>query len=161
MEVSTFGTAPEGALAHFYELASEHARVRVSDFGATLVGIDVPDRDGRTADVLLGFASVEGYAGTNAACYGGVIGPMANRTDRAEVPINGTTYHLPGNDGANGENNLHSSLDHGLHKRLWDAAPDGPANALRLSCRLADGELGLPGNRTFTTSYALLSLIHI
>ncbi len=155
MEVSSFGTAPEGAQAHVYELASEHARVRVSDFGATLVGIDVPDRDGRAADVLLGFASVEGYAGTNAACYGGVIGPMANRTDRAEVPINGTTYHLPGNDGANGENNLHSSLDHGLHKRLWDAAPDDPANALRLSCRLVDGELGLPGNRTFTTSYAL------
>ena len=155
MEVSSFGHTPEGAQARVFELGSEHARVRVSDFGATLVGADVPDRDGALADVVLGFGSVEGYAGANGACYGGVIGPVANRTDRAEVPIDGTVYHLPGNDGPWGENNLHSDLKRGLHKRLWqvdDAEGDG---RLRLSCALNDGELGLPGNRTFTATYAL------
>lgn len=155
MEVSSFGTTPAGAEAHVYTLRSEHARVRVSDFGAALVGIEVPDRDGTMADVLLGFASVEGYAGENGACYGGVIGPMANRTDRAEVPIDGVVYHLPGNDGPHDENNLHSDLARGLHKRLWEVGSTEGDEALRLSCALADGELGLPGNRTFTASYDL------
>ena len=155
MEVSSFGHTPEGAQARVFELRSEHARVRVSDFGATLVGADVPDRDGALADVVLGFGSVEGYAGANGACYGGVIGPVANRTDRAEVPIDGTIYHLPGNDGPRGENNLHSDLKRGLHKRVWDAAVDEAGNAVEFTLALADGELGLPGNRTFTASYEL------
>lgn len=155
MEISSFGTTPEGTEAHVYTLRSEHAAVRVSDFGATLVGIDVPDRDGKLADVLLGFASVEGYAGENGACYGGIIGPVANRTDRAEVPLGGTVYHLPGNDGARGENNLHSDLRRGLHKRLWEVDDAAGDDELRLTCALADGELGLPGNRAFTVRYAL------
>ena len=154
MEASSFGQMPDGVQARIFELASEHARVRVSDFGATLVGADVPDRTGALADVVLGFASVEGYAGANGACYGGVIGPVANRTDRAEVPLNGTVYHLPDNDGPHAENNLHSDLEHGLHKRLWEAEEIGDS-ALCLTCSLADGELGLPGNRTFTARYEL------
>ncbi len=154
MEATSFGRTPDGTETHVFELRSANARVRVSDFGATLVGVDVPDRDGRLADVLLGFASVEGYAGENGACYGGVIGPIANRTDRAEVPVGGVTYHLPGNDGPDGRNNLHSDLVRGLHKRLWAVVDEGP-DALTLGCELADGELGLPGNRAFTARYAL------
>ena len=155
LEVTSFGSTPDGAEAHAYTLSTAHARATVSDFGATLLGMEVPDRDGAFADVVLGFADVRGYAGVNGSCYGGVIGPMANRTDRAEVPIDGAIYHLIGNDGANKENNLHSDLQHGLHKRLWDASYDEPTNTLVLSCSLSDGELGLPGNRTFTASYTL------
>ena len=157
LEVTSFGSTPDGFEASAYTLSTEHARARISDFGATLLGMEVPGRDGTTADVVLGFASVEGYAGVNGSCYGGVIGPMANRTDRAEVPVGGTVYHLLGNDGPNGENNLHSDLMRGLHKRAWETSYDEASNTLSLSCSLADGELGLPGERTFTATYELAS----
>ena len=154
IETHPFGTAPDGRSVTVYELAAGGARVRVMDFGATLVGVDVPDASGDVADVLLGFGRLDGYFG-NPACYGATIGPVANRTDRAEVPIAGTVYHLPGNDGPDKANNLHTDLERGLHKRVWDAHVDEAANAVRFTCALADGELGLPGNRAFTAEYVL------
>ena len=156
IETHPFGTAPDGRPVTVYELAAGATRVRVMDFGATLVGVDVPDASGATADMLLGFGELEGYFG-NPSNYGATIGPVANRTDRGEVPIAGTVYQLPKNDGPTKDNNLHSDLDHGLHKHMWDAEVDDDANAVRFTCTLADGELGLPGNRTFTAEYALAS----
>ena len=157
VEVSEFGVTPSGEKAHAYTLSCGTARVRVSDFGATLLGVEVPDEAGESADVVLGYADVSGYAGVNGACYGGVIGPVANRTDRAEVPLGEKIYHLPGNDGPGLANNLHSDLERGLHKRLWHASVDEDACSVSLSCRLSDGELGLPGNRELTAVYALSS----
>lgn len=150
-----FGTAPDGSAVTRYVLAAEPARVCVTDFGATLLSVEVPDRAGRVADVLLGFGSLEGYAGANPALYGGTIGPVANRTDRAEVPLAGTVYRLEGNDGPGLRNNNHTSSTRGLNKRTWSAVADEGANAVRMTCRLADGELGLPGNRTFSASFSL------
>lgn len=151
-----FGTAPDGSAVTRYVLAAGPARVGVTDFGATLLSAEVPDREGRVADVLLGFGSLEGYLGPNPSCYGGTIGPVANRTDRAEVPLGGAVYHLPGNDGPDGRNNLHSDLDRGLHRRVWSAVTDDAANAVRMTYKMADGDLGLPGNRTFTASFSLV-----
>ncbi|MBM6774025.1 aldose epimerase family protein [Olsenella profusa] len=155
VEQREFGVAPDGSKASVFELSAGAVRVRVSDFGATLLGIDAPDRTGATADVLLGFASLDGYAGENGACYGATIGPVANRTDRAEVPLGGHVWHLPGNDGPNHRNNLHSDLARGLHKRHWKARVDEAESSVALSCCLADGELGLPGNRLFTAGFSL------
>ena len=156
IQTRSFGSAPDGRAVTVYELAAGTAHVRVTDFGATLVGVDVPDASGAVSDVLLGFGALDGYF-DNPACYGATIGPVANRTDRGEVPVAGTVYQLPKNDGPNQANNLHTDLVRGLHKRLWDAEADEAANAVRFTCALADGELGLPGNRTFTAEYALAS----
>ena len=150
-----FGCLPTGEPARLFTLAAGDIAVRVSDFGATLVGIDAPSATGELADVMLGFDSVEGYAGDDPACFGCTIGPVANRTAGAEIPLDGETYHLPVNE--NGANNLHTDLAHGLHKRLWrvertDNAEDGAAE-LVLSCDLEHGEYGLPGNRTVTATY--------
>ena len=155
IEREPFGTAPDGTEASRYVLSSGKVRVAVSDFGATLLSLEAPDRDGRAADVVLGFDGLDGYAGENPAFFGGTVGPVANRTDRAEVPLRGTTYHLEGNDGPGGRNNNHTSSSRGLHKRRWEAEADEAANAVTLTCRLADGELGLPGDRTFRATYAL------
>ena len=154
IEKTNFGTAPDGKPVTVYELAAGTCRARVMDFGATLVGLDAPASDGTVADILLGFGSLEGYL-DNPACYGATIGPSANRTDRGEVLLSGNVYQLPKNDGPQQENNLHTDLAHGLHKRVWDAEPDEAGNAVRFTCKLADGEFGLPGNRTFSASYAL------
>ncbi|HIY50954.1 MAG TPA: galactose mutarotase [Candidatus Olsenella avicola] len=155
IERQPFGTTPDGAAATRYVLVAGSARVAVTDYGATLLSVEVPDRDGRAGDVLLGYDLLEGYLGPNPACYGGTIGPVANRTDRAEVPLAGALYHLPGNDGPNAANNLHTDLGRGLHRRVWSAQADDAANAVRMTCRMADGELGLPGNRTFSASFSL------
>ena len=156
IQTHSFGTAPDGRPVTVYELAAGNARVRVMDFGATLVGVDVPDASGTVADVLLGFGKLDDYF-DNPACYGATIGPVANRTDRGEVPIAGTVYQLPKNDGPEQANNLHSDLARGLHKRVWDAEANEMANTVRFTCVLTDGELGLPGNRTFTAEYTLAS----
>lgn len=155
VEKSFFGQLSDGREASAFELSAGAVRVRVGDFGATLLGIDAPARDGSVADVLLGYASVAGYAGENGACYGGTIGPVANRTDRAEVPLLGRVWHLPANDGPDLRNNLHTDLARGLHKRLWEAATDAARNAVTMRCSLADGELGLPGNRALTADFSL------
>ena len=95
IEKKPFGQTPSGETAFAYELVCNQTRARVSDFGATLLSLECPNPTGATADIVLGFANIEGYAGENAACYGGTIGPVANRTDRAEVPLGGRVYHLP------------------------------------------------------------------
>ena len=154
IEKHPFGTAPDGRAVTVYELSAGPARVRVMDFGATLLGVDVPDAAGNDADVVLGFGALEDYF-DNPACYGATVGPSANRTDRGEVPLAGTLYQLPKNDGPDQANNLHTDLARGLHKRVWDAQIDEDSNAMRFTCALADGELGLPGNRVFTAEYAL------
>lgn len=149
-----FGTTPDGTPVRAYELACAGVTARISDFGATLLGLTAPDRAGRVADVVLGFGSLDGYL-DNPACFGATIGPVANRTDAGEVPLVGTTYQLPQNDGPEQRNNLHTSLTAGLHKRVWVACMDNEANAVTFSTTLNDGELGLPGARTFTATYAL------
>lgn len=155
IEKKPFGQTPSGETAFAYELVCNQTRARVSDFGATLLSLECPDPTGATADIVLGFANISDYAGENGACYGGTIGPVANRTDRAEVPLGACVYHLTQNDGPTGENNLHSDLERGLHKRLWSARPNEDSNSMTFTTTLSDGELGLPGNRTFSARYSL------
>lgn len=149
-----FGNLPDGRCATRYTLTTPSATVSVMDFGATVLSVCVPDRMGKAADVLLGFGDLAGYL-DNPACYGSTIGPIANRTDRAEVPLAGRVYHLPANEGPGHANNLHTDLARGLHKRLWTAELLEDINAVRFACELADGELGLPGNRRFAVTYRL------
>lgn len=151
----SFGTTPDGLPVTAFELASGDVRVRAMDFGATLLGVTVPDRDGALADVVLGFGSLDGYL-DDPACYGATIGPSANRTDAGEVTIAGVTYQMPKNDGPEKQNNLHTDLDHGLHKRVWDAEVSPTSEAVTFTATLASGELGLPGNRAFSVTYELV-----
>ena len=156
-DMAEFGTLPTGVVAHVYTLATGCATARIGDFGATLLGLDVPDARGNLADVVLGFAGLDGYAGENGACFGATVGPVANRTAGGQIEVAGTTYQLARNE--HGTNNLHSDLDHGLHKRLWtleslETTPEG-MERLVLSCELDALELGLPGNRRFLATYEL------
>lgn len=154
---SLFGKTPLGETVHEYVLTTQRARVGILDFGATIRFVEVPDARGNRCDVLLGFDSMKGYM-DDPACYGATIGPVANRTDHAEVPLAGQVYHLEGNDPANPQNNLHTSLSHGLHKRVWEMREEGVGSnqaTLTLSYQLLDGEFGLPGNRTFMARFRL------
>ena len=146
-----FGTAPCGTPVHRYTLNGPEICVRIMDYGATVLGIDVPDIPGNVRDVVLGFDKLEDYF-DNPACFGATIGPVANRTAGATITITGTDWHMPANEGTN---NLHSDLEHGLHKRVWDVELDEVHNAVRMTTSLENGELGLPGNRTFTAVFTV------
>lgn len=149
-----FGTALSGSPVTVYNLVCAGARVRVMDYGATILGIEVPDASGDVADIVLGFDALDGYF-DNPACYGGTIGPSANRTDKGQIEIAGTVYQMACNDGPDKANNLHTDLVRGLHKRVWNATVDEITNTVSFTCELKDGELDLPGNRTFTVAYVL------
>ena len=68
IERQPFGTTPDGTAASRFVLTAGSACVAVTDYGATLLSVEVPDRDGRAGDVLLGYGSLEGYLGPNPAC---------------------------------------------------------------------------------------------
>ena len=149
-----FETTPEGLPAYTYTLAAGSQEVVLTDFGAAITSISIPDAAGKKSDIVLGFDKLEDYF-DNPACYGMTVGPSANRTDKAEVPLAGHIYHLPKNDGPTKQNNLHTDLEHGLHKRLWDTEIDEDANSVVFSLRLDDGTFGLPGNRSLHARYTL------
>jgi aldose 1-epimerase len=121
----------------------------VTDFGAILVNLFVPDKNGNTVDVVLGHDDLEKYY-TNGEFFGSTIGPSANRIDNASFEIDGVKYQLAVNDGTN---NLHSDKDNGYHKRMWNANADG--NTVTFSLEDEDGSLGFPGNRRVQVSYTL------
>jgi aldose 1-epimerase len=112
---SLFGKSPEGKEISLYTLSnSKGMKAAVTDLGATLVRVLVPDAAGKADDLVLGFDNGESYYG-NDSFFGTVIGPCANRTGGAEYTLDGVTYQLDKNDGAN---NLHTHKQLGFHKRL-------------------------------------------
>ena len=107
MYKESFGTGRHGEAVSVYTLENKTGmKVRVTDYGATLVSIIVPDKNGNMQDVLLGYDNVTGYE--NHTCYfGAVIGRNGNRIANAQLTIDGVSYKLDANDN---ENNLHSGV---------------------------------------------------
>ena len=108
------------------------ASVSVIDFGGIVTSIVVPDRDGKLADVNLGFDVVDTYDGKG-GCMGALIGRVGNRIGGAAFDLEGRHYVLGKNDG---ENNLHGGPE-GFSQRMWKAEPiegrDGPDQPRRRS----------------------------
>ena len=147
---SVFGKSPEGREISLYTLSnSKGMQAKVTDLGANLVGILVPDAQGVTADVTLGFDSVDRYY-KNYSFFGAVIGPCANRTAGAAYTLDGVDYRMDQNDGPN---NLHTHIELGFHKRIWDAVPG--ENSVTFSLEDEDGYLGFPGHKKVSVTYSL------
>jgi aldose 1-epimerase len=149
----TFGKTADGTEAALYRLInSEGVEVDVTNYGATLVSIRVPDRHGNFADITAGYDNVAGYE-AGRSYFGGTVGRYANRIARGEFTLNGVKYTLAKN---NGPNHLHGG-DYGFNKRWWTAEDvSTPAEPrLRLRYLSKDGEEGYPGNLSVTVDYAL------
>ena len=150
MRKETFGVTKDGKTASLYTLENNRGmKAVVTDFGAILVRLIVPDNTGKTADVVMGYDTLEEYF-DNGCFFGAVIAPSANRIAGARFSIDGVEYHLDVNDGPN---NLHSHKELGSHKRVWDAAEGD--NSITFSLSMADGELGFPGNKKLQVTYTL------
>lgn len=147
-----FGTTADGQEISSYTLDNGYLNARVIDYGAVLVNLCVPDRDGIRDDIVLGFDRLKQYE-ENKDYFGALIGPVCNRTANAEMPIGDKVYEMVHNDGAARNNNLHSDAPNGLHKRVWNTIYGEDFVTFTLS--MEDGDLGLPGERHFTVTYSL------
>ncbi len=126
--------------------------VKVTNYGAIITSIVVPDRDGVMADVALGYNRVEDYMNAVAKPYfGAIVGRYGNRIAKGEFKLNGETYTLARN---NGENHLHGGVI-GLDKVVWHARLDESTNLLALSYLAKDKEEGYPGNLQIKVTYKL------
>lgn len=148
-----FGKTKEGAVASLYTVENKNGVVaKFTDFGAILVSLFVPDRDGKMEDVVLGFDKLEDYF-VNEPNFGATIGRHANRIGKAVFTLNGKTYQLDKNDG---ENNLHGGFN-GYHKRLWNARTyeEERGQAIEFTYYSPDGDQGFPGNVNISVTYIL------
>lgn len=145
-----FGTTKDGKDVYAYTLSNAGGmQAKIINFGANLVSLLVPDQNGKLEDVVLGYDTLEDYYG-NSNFFGATIGPSANRIAGACFEIDGQRYQIDANDG---ENNLHSHIQEGYHKRVWDVTET--ENGLVLSVEGKDGEMGFPGNKKVTMTYSL------
>ncbi|MFT3740081.1 MAG: aldose epimerase family protein [Breznakibacter sp.] len=127
--------------------------VQVTNFGAKIVSIYVPDRNGKFADVVAGFSSIGEYIGGN-PYFGAICGRYANRIANATYTIDGVVYQLPVN---NGPNHLHGGPE-GFNNQVFDISDVRNVThgqAVELSYLCADGEMGHPGNLNVKVTYTL------
>jgi aldose 1-epimerase len=145
----SFGRLQDGREAHIYTLTNANGlKAEVTNYGAILVSLRVPNANNNTADIVLGYDTLEQYT-TDTNYFGCTVGRYANRIAGGRFQIDRTEYQLAQNDG---ENNLHGG-HLGFNKKLWDADPR--ADALTLRYTSPDGEEGYPGNLTATVTYEL------
>jgi aldose 1-epimerase len=150
---TSYGKLPDGREVSQYTLKNAGGvEVRIINYGAIVTSIRVPDRDGKLADIVLGYDSLSGYLGDN-AFLGAIVGRYGNRINKGRFKIDGQEYQVTVNDG---ENHLHGGKI-GFNKVLWDAKVGPPAAepALALTYISPDGEEGYPGTVTLTVTYTL------
>lgn len=151
----SFGTTREGQTAHYWVLRNAHGlRAKLTDYGATLVEMWVPDRKGMLADVVLGFDDVAGYESDENQYFGCTTGRVCNRIAKGQFTLDGETYRLAVN---NGPNHLHGGGPRALSRVLWQAERvDGArGDAVRFTYTSPDGEEGYPGRLEIEVTYTL------
>ena len=145
-----FGTLGDGRWARLYTIATAAgSRAVLTDYGAAVVGLTVPDSLGRLGDVALGFDKVSLYE-QELGNFGAICGRFANRLSRASLPLDRRVYPLTRNDGPN---TLHGGAV-GFHHKLWDAEIVGE-DGVKFTLFSPDGEEGFPGALTVSVTYRL------
>jgi aldose 1-epimerase len=149
----SFGKTTGGEQIDLYSLSNKKGmEVSITNFGATIVTLRVPDRAGKPADVVLGFDTLEGYE-NGKSYFGATVGRYANRIGGATFSMDGRTYTLPKN---NGNNTLHGGIV-GFNKKVWKAREISVkgGESLELSYLSGDGEEGFPGNLSVKIVFTL------
>lgn len=151
MEKRSFGTNSKGQAATLYIFRNQKGMVmEVTDFGATLYALRLPDGKGNLLDVVLGYDDPTGYEGPSGTFFGATVGRNANRIGKARFCLNGKEYRLTSNDG---NNNLHSGLDF-YSFRIWQVKAVSE-NSITFSLHSPDGDQGYPGALDMDVTYTL------
>ncbi len=152
-ENKAYGKMPDGRPVSIFTLSnSKGMKASITNYGGIITSILTPDKDGKMADVTLGFDEFGPYL-KNPACFGALVGRFANRIENAEFELNGKTYKLYKNDG---NNHLHGGKE-GFQKKLWDARilSDKGQDRLELTYTSEDGEENYPGKLDVKVVYTL------
>ena len=153
LEHAPYGTTQGGQAVEIYTMTNDHGlRVRFLSYGGVITEIHAPDRTGRLDNIVLGLKTLREYE-TLSAHYGAITGRYANRIAGAQFTLDGQTYHLIANNGAN---SLHGGPN-ALDKQVWDVAPTQVPNgvAATLSYVSKDGDQNFPGTLTTHVTYTL------
>ena len=150
LEINNFQTDIEGKKTDLYQLKNKKIEVYITNYGARIVSLLSPDREGIMGDVVLGFKSIADYQKAKTPYHGCLIGRYGNRIAKGKFKLNGVTYELPIN---NNENHLHGGPD-GFHNQVWDVIAVNQ-NSIVMTYVSKDGEMGYPGNLTVEVTYAI------
>jgi aldose 1-epimerase len=148
-----FGKLADGREVFLYTLMnSQGMKVSISTFGATVTSLWVPDRNGKPADVVLGYDTPEEYR-QGGSYFGAIVGRYGNRIGKGRFKLDGREYQLSINDGLN---HLHGGKI-GFDKLLWEAQETAgdSFSALALTLVSPDGDQGYPGKVKLTVTYTL------
>jgi aldose 1-epimerase len=143
-----FGKTPDGTPVDVYTLKNGALEARIITYGGIVISLKVPDKSGKSADVVLGYDSLDGYL-AKGPYFGAIIGRYGNRIAGGKFTLDGKTYSIPPNDGPNA---LHGG-PRGFDKVVWKAKeiPHG----IELSHVSPDGDQGFPGTLTALVRYTL------
>ncbi len=148
-----FGVLPSGDSVHVFTLTNgQGVELRAIDYGALVISLRTPDRDGTLGDIVLGYDSIDGYL-KSTPYFGALVGRYANRIAKGQFTLDGATYRLAVN---NGPNALHGGLK-GFDKVMWRAATkdDSTGVGVVFSYTSKDGEEGYPGTVNVQVTYSL------
>ena len=152
VDVRPFGATADGTEANLFVLRNGRGtEAHLTDFGATLVAMNVADRDGERADVVLGFDDVSGYESDANQYFGSTVGRVANRVAGGRFTLEGRTYQLATN---NDPNHLHGG-DRGYSHLMWRAEPHPGLASVTFRLTSEDGDEGYPGRVDATVTYTL------
>jgi len=150
---ASFGTTPDGKDVTVVTLTNgKGMTAKVLSLGAALYALDVPDRNGKPGDIVLGYPDLKGTF-DNPQYFGNTVGRYANRIARGKFTLDGKQYSVPVN---NGPNSLHGGKV-GFDKVIWtvDKVESGATPSVTLTYVSPDGDQGYPGKLTATAKYSL------
>lgn len=149
---TSFGKLEDGRQVDAITLDNGKVTATVITYGASLQALQMPDRNGKRADVVLGYPKIGEYI-DEPQYFGSTVGRFANRIARGRFSLDGRTYQVPNNDG---DNTLHGGTV-GFDKVLWSvqSLQSGPTSSVTLRYVSPDGDQGYPGNMTVDAIYSL------
>lgn len=138
-----------------FELNNGTMQVKITNYGATITSLSVPDKDGNLADVVLGCDSLEPYLKGDVPYFGCIVGRVANRIKDGKFTLNGIEYQLPINKPPNSLHGGHK----GFSKKVWEVVErkEGKTPSITFKYHSQDGEEGYPGDVSVTATYTLTS----
>ena len=152
LDAKNFQRIINGQKTDLYFLHNDDLTTAITNYGGRIVSLCAPDRNGKEADVVLGFDNLDSYIKSHEPFYGALIGRVGNRIAKGRFTLDGVTYTLPLN---NGVNHLHGGPG-GFHNEVW-SIKSKTDSSLVLGYFSKDGEMGYPGNLTVEVTYTLTS----
>lgn len=152
LKVENFQKNINGKNVNLYFLKNDNINMAITNYGARIVSLCVPDKYGKMADVVIGFKSIDDYLKATGVYHGAIIGRVAGRINNGKINIDDSTYSLQLNAGTS---HLHGGSS-GFHNQVWNVKSNNDTS-LVLTNLSKEGEMGYPGNVHIEVAYILIS----